>query len=126
MFPQSEELWGLLKQVRKEGFLPYLLLVPDPLGPLAGHPHDPIHSQFEPAHMDQFIEMVHRLAFILKKILLVHGIYLGSDWAGMSVRECLCGLVSLGESLRSCESLTKRSTCTTGLSSDFAPLMFYQ
>ena len=69
MFPQSEELWGLLKQVKKEGFLPYLLLVPDPLGPLAGHPHDPIHSVFEPAHMDQFMLMVSRLDVIFKMII---------------------------------------------------------
>ena len=97
MFPQSEELWGLLKQVRKEGFLPYLVLVPDPLGPLAGHPHDPIHSQFEPAHMDQFIEMVHRLAFILKNIIGAWNLFrfrLGwnvsegmSVWSGQSGRE---------------------------------------
>ena len=68
MFPKSEELWALLEEVKKAGFLPYLLLVPDRLGPLAGHPHDPILSNFEPAHMDQFKLMVHRLDFIFPSV----------------------------------------------------------
>ena len=70
MFPQSEKLWAILEEVRKEGFLPYLLLVPDGLGPLAGHPHGPIHSLVEPRHMDQFKEMVNRLDLILKKLFV--------------------------------------------------------
>ena len=85
MFPQSEELWALLKQVKREGFLPYLLLVPDPLGPLAGHPHDPIHTEFHPAHMDQFMLMVNRCAFIIK-VSLLHAFQYRFRW-GWDVSE---------------------------------------
>ena len=77
-------------------------------------PHGPVHRDGA------------QVSLHIQEYYFVHGIHLGSEWGGMSVRECLCGLVSLGESLRSCESLTKQSTCTTGLSSDFAPLMFDQ
>ena len=60
MFPNAERIWPLLQDVRKEGYLPFLLLVPDRNGLLADHPHPVIHSEIETVHMDEMKEMVAR------------------------------------------------------------------
>ena len=33
MFPHANEIWALLSEVKKQGFMPLLILVPDPDGP---------------------------------------------------------------------------------------------
>ena len=61
MFSHAEELWPILDAIRKGGYLPMLLLVRDPDGPLAEHPmHPPIITEIHVAHMDQLKEMVNR------------------------------------------------------------------
>ena len=61
MFTHAEQLWPILQDIRKAGYMPYLLLVPDPNGPLREHhQHPTVQTEFEPAHMDHMKEMVHR------------------------------------------------------------------
>ena len=61
MFTGTEKLRPILEEVRKGGYMPFLLLVRDPNGPLASNPHHPnIHSEIEIAHMDELKEMVKR------------------------------------------------------------------
>ena len=73
MFSHAEELWPILDAIRKGGYLPMLLLVRDPDGPLAEHPmHPPIITEIHVAHMDQLKEMVNRWQCKYYKINLVH------------------------------------------------------
>ena len=61
MFPLADQIWPMLQAVRDRGYMPYLLLVPDPTGPLADRPHYlPIHTEVQVQHMDVFKDIVHR------------------------------------------------------------------
>ena len=66
MFPGAEEMWVMLGKVKEAGYLPYLLLVPDPNGPLSALRMPPVHTQLEPAHMDQLKTIMARLVAILQ------------------------------------------------------------
>ena len=91
MFPGAEELWVMLEKVKKAGYLPYLLLTPDPNGPLSAYMLPPIHTQLEPSHMDQLKTIRDRLNVILDN--LVDFIFSGSILAGWTslMRGFLCG-----------------------------------
>ena len=80
MFPGAEELWVMLEKVKKAGFLPYLLLTPDPNGPLSAYMMPPIHTHLEPSHMDQLKTIRDRLNISLDN--LVDFIFSGSILAG--------------------------------------------
>ena len=62
MFPHAKEIWALLSEVKKQGFMPLLILVPDPDGPLAlhSHNHSPIHSELGAPHLDILKKIVER------------------------------------------------------------------
>ena len=62
MFPHASEIWALLSEVKIQGFMPLLILVPDPDGPLAlhSHNHSPIHSELGAPHLDILKKIVER------------------------------------------------------------------
>ena len=101
MFTHAEQLWPILQDIRKAGYMPYLLLVPDPNGPLREHhQHPTVQTEFEPAHMDHMKEMVHRWRY--KSGICIWWIVScpGFVWVGTLVRGRPFGEGRIAESLR--------------------------
>ena len=60
MFPRSDEVWEIFRSIREAGFLPYLLVVRDPNGPLSDCELEPIHCQPEKVHIDELKTLAYR------------------------------------------------------------------
>ena len=70
MFPGALEMWALFAKVKEAGYLPYLLLVPDPNGPLSELMMPPIHSDLHVRHMDQLKTIMARFVIIFQYLQL--------------------------------------------------------
>ena len=61
MFPRSDEVWDIFRSIKEAGFLPYLLVVRDPNGPLSDlEGLEPVHSQPEKVHIDELKTLAYR------------------------------------------------------------------
>ena len=117
MFPRSDEVWEIFRSIREAGFLPYLLVVRDPNGPLSDcEGLEPIHCQPEKVHIDELKTLAYRYIDFWETVIKlsknsdfhhylcsgVGGIWRGRDGRSSSTGASMFGAVRVLRSLKSC------------------------